>query len=188
MTKFFILFLKRFAKYDVIAAIFKAILSNQVFHYTPYIKPKHVTSLWGPSSCHCTRATQLLSKKYPSGGEPLATLCPIWSARDLSFKPPAPETNALPLDQLAAKIFQFWQTLVDLQAGIWSRICRNSLSTQKKIKLKNFISNFRMFFPYVTSWQLYNNNSCLKFEIYYRHDLIAVTDGTIFLSTPTKTQ
>ena len=38
-----------------------------------------------------------------------------------------------------------------------------------------------MFFPYVTSWQLYTNYSCLKFEIYFRDDLLAVTDGTVFV-------
>ena len=47
------------------------------FHYTRCIMPKRVTSLRGPSSSHCARATELLSKKYHSGGEPLATLCPI---------------------------------------------------------------------------------------------------------------
>ena len=47
------------------------------FHYTRCNTPKRVTSWRGPSSPHCARATQLLSKKYRSGGEPLATLCPI---------------------------------------------------------------------------------------------------------------
>ena len=47
------------------------------------------------------RATQLLSKKCRSDGKALATLCPIWAARDLNHGPPAPETNAWPLDQLA---------------------------------------------------------------------------------------
>ena len=52
----------------------------------------------GPISDQCTQETQLHMKKR---GEPLTTLCPISSARDMSLKPPAPETNALPLDQLA---------------------------------------------------------------------------------------
>ena len=164
------------------AAIFKAILSNQIFHYTHCITPKRVTSLKDPASDHCTRATQLPSKKYLSGGEPLVTLCPIWPARDRNLKPRAPETNALPLTQLGTKIVLIlsMQTLVDLQVGIWSRACRNSSRTKKKIKLKNFINNFRRFFSYVISWQLYSNNSCSKFEIYYRHDLLAVTHDTIF--------
>ena len=34
-------------------------------------------------------------------------LCPIWTARDLNLWPPAPETNVLPLDQLAGHI-DFW--------------------------------------------------------------------------------
>ena len=69
---------------------------NQIFHYTRCNTLRRVTSWRGPFPRHCTRATQLLSKKCRSGGEPLATLCPIWPARDLNFRPPAPETNALP--------------------------------------------------------------------------------------------
>ena len=49
----------------------------KIFHYTRCITPKRVTSWRGPSPRHCARATQLLSKKCRSGGEPLATLCPI---------------------------------------------------------------------------------------------------------------
>ena len=56
---------------------------HQIFHYTRYITPKCVTSLWGPSPRHCTRATRLLSKKFGSSDEPLATLCLI----RLKFKP-----------------------------------------------------------------------------------------------------
>ena len=70
--------------------------SNQIFHYTRYITPKRATSLRGPFPRHCTRTTQLLSKKYRSGGEPLATLCLIWPTRDLNLRPPGPETKALP--------------------------------------------------------------------------------------------
>ena len=44
-------------------------------------------------------ATQVLLKKCCSVGEPLATLCPIWPARDLSLRPPTPQTKALPFDQ-----------------------------------------------------------------------------------------
>ena len=71
---------------------------NQIFYYTRCSTPKRVTSWRGPSPRHCARATQLLSKKCCSGGGPLATLCPIWPARDLNLWPPAPEPNALPLD------------------------------------------------------------------------------------------
>ena len=84
---------------------------NQIFHYTRCNTPRRVTSWRGPSPCHCARATQLLSKKCRNGGEPLATLCPIWPARDLNLRPPAPETNALPLDQLCNCIFQMWNFL-----------------------------------------------------------------------------
>ena len=86
----------------VIKHIFSS--SNQIFHYTRCITPKRVTSLWGSSPRHCARATQLFSKKCRSGGKPLATLCPIWPVRDLNLRPPAPETNALPLDQLMKHI------------------------------------------------------------------------------------
>ena len=33
------------------------------------------------------------------------------------------------------------QTLVDLQAGIWSRTCRKLSITKKEIKFKKFINN-----------------------------------------------
>ena len=53
--------------------------SNQIFHYKRCITPKRVMSWLGPSDlCYCTRATQLLSKKCHSRGEPLATLYPTW--------------------------------------------------------------------------------------------------------------
>ena len=71
----------------------------QIFHYTHCITPKHVKSLRVPSPRHCAWATQLRLKKCRSCGETLATLCPIWRARDLHLRPPAPDTNALPLDQ-----------------------------------------------------------------------------------------
>ena len=85
------------------AMIFVEIQScySQIFHYTCCNTPKRVTSLLGPSPRHCTCATQLLSKKCCSGDKPLATLSPIWPARDLNLRLPAPETKALPLDQLA---------------------------------------------------------------------------------------
>ena len=57
-----------------------------------YITPKRVTSLWILSTRHYARATQLLSKKRCSGGEPLATLCLIQLTRDSNFRPPTPET------------------------------------------------------------------------------------------------
>ena len=79
----------------------RALLLNQIFHYTRCNTPKRVTSWRGPSPRHCSWATQLLSKKRRSGGNPLTTRCPISPARDLNLRPPAPETNALPLDQLA---------------------------------------------------------------------------------------
>ena len=103
---------------------------NQFLHKTRCITPKLVTSLRVPFPRHCARATQLLSKKCCSGGEPLATLWLIWPAR-LNFRPPATETNALPLDQLAGELnevndnptqcverfpsFVDWKEFVDLE-------------------------------------------------------------------------
>ena len=75
-------------------------LNEIVYDTLRCITPKRVTSWLGPSPCHYARATQLLSKKCRNGGEPLATQCLIWLARGLSLRPPALETNALPLDQL----------------------------------------------------------------------------------------
>ena len=42
-----------------------------------YITAKGETSLRGPFPRRCAQATQLLSKKCCSSGEPLTTLCPI---------------------------------------------------------------------------------------------------------------
>ena len=61
------------------------------FIITPRNTPKLVTTWRGPTPRHCARATQLLSKKYRSGGESLAALCPIWPARDLNLRLPAPK-------------------------------------------------------------------------------------------------
>ena len=59
---------------------------------------KACNELAGPTPRHFSRATQLLSKKYRSPGEPLATLCLVWPARDLNLRPPASETNTLLLE------------------------------------------------------------------------------------------
>ena len=80
--------------------IYLSLSSNQIFHYTRCNTPERVMSWRGSSLRHCAWATQLLLKKCHNGGEPLATLCPIWPARDLNLRPPVPGTNALQLDQL----------------------------------------------------------------------------------------
>ena len=56
--------------------------SNQVSFYYRCIAPKRVTGLGDPPLSQFAWATQLLAKKYLSGGEPLATSCPIIQARD----------------------------------------------------------------------------------------------------------
>ena len=60
-------------------------------------------------SRHCTCATQLISKKCSSRGKPWARLRPIRPARDLNLRPPAPEANALPLNQLYSSELLFVQ-------------------------------------------------------------------------------
>ena len=80
---------------------------NQIFH-TRCNTPKRVTSLRGPSPVFAPGQHSSFRRKCRSGGEPLATLRSIWPARDLNLKPPAPETNALPLNQLT-----FWFDLVE---------------------------------------------------------------------------
>ena len=75
--------------------------SKANFSFARCITPKRIASLRGPFPRHCTRqATQPLSKNFRSGGEPLATMCPIWTTQDLSLSPPAPETSALPLNEM----------------------------------------------------------------------------------------
>ena len=61
-------------------------VTNQIFHYIAALR-RNVQRVRGAR--HCARATQLLSKKCLSGGEPLATQRPIWPARDLNLRPPA---------------------------------------------------------------------------------------------------
>ena len=57
-----------------------------------------------PISASLHPGNTALFEEMSRGGEPLTTLCPIWPTQDLNLKPPAPETNALPLDQLAGMI------------------------------------------------------------------------------------
>ena len=68
---------------------------------------KHVTRLKRPSPCYNARERKLLSKTCCRGGEQLAAQCLIKLARDLNLKPPAPETNTLPLDQLASHLTSY---------------------------------------------------------------------------------
>ena len=77
---------------------------TQIIHYTRCTTPKCVTSWRDPSPRHCARATQLLSIKCRNGGEPLATLCPIWLIWGLNLRLPAPEMNASWLYQLAGSV------------------------------------------------------------------------------------
>ena len=66
--------------------------------------------------------------KRRSGGEPLATLYPIWPVWGLNLTSSAPETNVLPLDQLADTLFNPYskRCKIDLNpaAGWNEKICR----------------------------------------------------------------
>ena len=87
---------------------------NQIFNHTCWIAPKRVASSRGSFPRLCAWATQLLTKKCRSGGEPLATL---WIEPQTTrsrvatnwFKPQTPgsETNALPLNQLSIQNIAF---------------------------------------------------------------------------------
>ena len=84
---------------------FLQLFSNQIFHYTRCNTPKRVTSLRSPSPRHCSRATQLLSKKMSQRWQTVgSTVSDLTGPR---FEPQtlAPWTKALPLDQLAASAF-----------------------------------------------------------------------------------
>ena len=67
------------------------------------------TELAGPNSSHCAYRQYSFFRRilFCIGSEPLATLYPIWPARDLNLRLPDPETNALPLDQLASDAKSF---------------------------------------------------------------------------------
>ena len=68
----------------------------------------HVIAAW---------ATQLLLKKCRNGGEPLATVCPISLAQDLSLGPSAPNMNALPLNQQKS-LFLFQEICHSVQKNV----------------------------------------------------------------------
>ena len=122
-------------------------------------------------------ATQLHLKKYCSGGGPLATLCPIWPVQDLNLRPPAPDTNALPL---ADSIYQqnqrqgFSATLHSQKTS--EEIIKEDLEAKKDVhyfspnpvKMVSQTNAFSFFlclaYFYMTSWestlhrpQAYNN-------------------------------
>ena len=110
------------------------IWSNQIFYYTCCITPKRVTSLRGPSPRNCARVTQLLLKKCRSGGETLATLCPIWKARDLNLRSPAPETNALLPDQPVGVVLHSRNKMIKPCYYFWIKDCLRCSSVVKHFK------------------------------------------------------
>ena len=81
--------------YEYIANVYmsKDYFDNQIksFIILVALRPKSVTSLLGTSPRHSAGQRGFDdSKKCCNGGEPLATLCRIWLARDLKLRPPAP--------------------------------------------------------------------------------------------------
>jgi len=65
------------------------------FHDTRRITPKRVTSVRCPTPRHAALKQHSYLRRCWSGGEPFATLCKIWTVRDLNSKPPTHEARAL---------------------------------------------------------------------------------------------
>ena len=95
-------------KFKIIICILESNLSLYSLYYA-----KAYNELAVPFSVTLRLRKHCLSKKCRNGGKLLTTLCPIWPSRDLNLTPPAPETNKLPLDQLAGNFLEldekfFW--------------------------------------------------------------------------------
>ena len=82
----------------------REITSNQFFYYTRCVTPNRATYLRDPTLRYWSGKTQLISKKFRSGGEPLVTQCSIWPVIHLKLRPPALDTNASLLVQQAGEI------------------------------------------------------------------------------------
>ena len=90
-------------------------INSNLLLYSLHIMPKHATTLRNPSPRHC--AASLLHSSFPKNVAAVASrwqhcvqfdrreiwtfLCPIWPAQDLNLRPPASDTIAFSLDQLA---------------------------------------------------------------------------------------
>ena len=86
----------------------------------------------GPISVSlCLQATQLLSNNCRSGGEPLATLCSIWSAWDLNLRPTDLETYVLSLGQLVGEGMQMLRFLNE--AFVEQNFCLVAQSSEKHV-------------------------------------------------------
>ena len=154
---------------------FVQINQNQIFHYTRCNTPKRATSSRGPSPSHCARATQLLSKKCLNGGEPLATLCPIWPARRLNLRLPAPETNALPLDQLA--LIACTSFLRDIDCGFGTTKIRQLFVAPK---LCIYCIAYRYYQYWINQW--FFLTSVLELQIgsdYFTENILTYTIGQL---------
>ena len=79
------------------------IKSSLIFRYSRCITSKNVTSLRCPSTRQCAQATQLLSKKMLQRWRAVGNTVSDLTVRDLNLRPPAPQTNALLLDQLTGR-------------------------------------------------------------------------------------
>ena len=118
---------------------------------------KRVTSLQGPSPRHCACATQLLSKCL-SGGEPLATLRSVWSARGLNLKTIRfrdVSVTARPILSVIANLHHDATQLVQAQTrkykpkpGPKTNIKPKSFPKKKKTKVKIGLKSFAMLLSY----------------------------------------
>ena len=86
----------------------------------------------GPSPRYCAQATQLLPKKCRSGGEQLATLCPIWLAQHLNLRTPAT------IYKLTTKVFQAimatpcWRIYLTAKVSILVDLRRRTSQVEKR--------------------------------------------------------
>ena len=67
----------------------------------------------------------------------LATLRPLSPARDPNLRPPAPETNALPLDQLADIIIDMIVICVSSSFHIWYAVFRVTCIARNEWRFQN---------------------------------------------------
>ena len=130
------------------AAIFKGILSNISLYAKYYAKAcNELAGLTSVSMCSGNTAPfEEISHWWRAVGNTVFNL----TGPRFNLKPPASETNALLLDQLAAN----WFTSLNMEHNL-----SKNLISKKEMKLNSFLNNFRKFFPYVTSWQLYNKTA-----------------------------
>ena len=144
-------------------------VSSQICHYTCSIAMKRVMSWLGVSQSHCSLATFLSKKSFRRNVAAVATLYPIWPARDLNLRPTAPETNALPLDQLAGcskNVFVFQYFTYCLLLAMLA--CSQFLGTSGRTKFLILLLQFVIYNPLVIWFvgNIYDNADLLNQATY----------------------